>query len=287
MYIILGATGHIGSVLTRSLLEQKAPVTVVVRHPEKAAKWQQQGAQIAVADVLDTQGLNEIFKQGELLYLLNPPAPPHTDTATEEQRTVTSILQALYGSGIQKVVAQSTYCAQPGEGIGDLGVLFEMEQALEKTGIPHSIIRAAYYMSNWDHSLQAVRESGVLYSFFPPDFTLPMVAPEDIAKVAARLLLEPIDHTGLHCVEGPAHYSPADVAAAFAEALQRPVKAEAIPPDKWTATLEGAGFSPAAAASMAAMTSIVAEKRCEEVDSPERGATTLREYIQRLVRENV
>src|ERR1051325_6737007 len=109
MHIILGATGHIGSTLTRLLLEQKAPVTLVVRNAEKAVKWQQQGAQVAIADVLDTQRLHDIFETGERLYLLNPNAPPDTDTATEEQRRATSILQALQGSGIQKVVAQSTY----------------------------------------------------------------------------------------------------------------------------------------------------------------------------------
>lgn len=284
MHIILGASGHIGSVLTGLLLKQKVPVTVVTRHAEKAAKWQEQGAKVAVADVLDTQRLHDIFTTGERLYLLNPPAPPDTDTATEEQRRATSIVQALQGSGIQKVVAQSTYCAQPGEAIGDLGVLYEMEQALEKTGMPHSIIRAAYYMTNWDQSLETARDSGVVYSFFPPDFTLPMVAPDDIAKAAARLLLEPIDHTGLHNVEGPDHYSPANVAAAFADALQRPVKAVEIPPDKWTASLEETGFSPSAAASMVAMTTIVAAKRCEAPESPERGSTSLQDYISALVK---
>ncbi len=286
MHIILGATGHIGSTLTRLLLEQKAPVTLVVRNAEKAVKWQQQGAQVAIADVLDTQRLHDIFETGERLYLLNPNAPPDTDTATEEQRRATSILQALQGSGIQKVVAQSTYCAQPGEAIGDLGVLFEMEQALEKTGIPNSILRAAYYMSNWDQSLESARESGVVYSFYPDDYKLPMVAPKDIAKVAARLMLEPIDHTGLHNVEGPDQYSPADVAAAFADALQRPVKAVEIPPDKWMESLAAAGFSPAAAASMAAMTTISAARRCEVPEDPERGNTSLQEYIRGLVQDN-
>lgn len=286
MNIILGATGHIGSVLTRSLLEQKAPVTAVVRNAEKAAPLQQLGARIEVLDVLDTNKLHEVFRNGEKLFLLNPPAPPDKDTVMEEQRTLKSILQALEGSGVQKVVAESTYGAQPGEGIGDLGVLYEMEEGLAHMGVPHSIIRAGYYMSNWDFSLEQARDSGVVYSLLPVDFKLGMVAPADIAKVAARLMLEPVGNNGLHYVEGPEHYSPADVAAAFATELNRPVEAVAIAPEKWETTLQEMGFSPAAAASMAAMTAIVVEGRIELPAEPERGSTTLQEYIHRLVKGN-
>ena len=46
-----------------------------------------------------------------------------------------------------------------------------------------------------------------MHSLYPADFKLPMVAPADIAHVAARLLTEPLAQTGRHYVEGPAHYA--------------------------------------------------------------------------------
>lgn len=55
-----------------------------------------------------------------------------------------SILTALDGSGIGKVVAQSTYGAQPGADIGDLGVLHEMEEALAAASVPSTVVRGAY-----------------------------------------------------------------------------------------------------------------------------------------------
>jgi uncharacterized protein YbjT (DUF2867 family) len=103
--------------------------------------------------VYDIDQLRSIIQQGKRLFVLNPPAPIVTDTAQEERRSVQSILSALRGSGIEKIVAESVYAAQPGDRIGDLGVLYELEQGLLKTGIPTSIIRAAYYMSNWDMAL--------------------------------------------------------------------------------------------------------------------------------------
>jgi len=86
-----------------------------------------------------------------------------------------------------------------------------------------------------------------------------MVAPEDVAQLAARLLTAKSPQRGLHFVEGPARYTPADVAAAFAAALRRPVHVATTPPDAWCASLEQAGFSRAAARSMAAMSRTILE----------------------------
>jgi uncharacterized protein YbjT (DUF2867 family) len=160
----------------------------------------------------------------------------------EERKTVRSILAALADSGLEKVVAESTYGALPGDGIGDLGTLYELEQGLARQPIPVAIIRGAYYMSNWEMTLTAAGEAGRLDTLYPADFTLPMVAPEDIAAHAAQLLTGPVDRTGLHFVEGPARYTPSDVAAAFAKALKRPVGVSTTPPRRWRETLEKSGF---------------------------------------------
>jgi len=128
MHIILGATGHIGSALVQHLLLQDEPVLAVLHDPAKASAWQRQGAQTAVADVHNVKALRQVFQQGHRLFLLNPSAAPATDTATTERQSVASILQALEGSGLEKIVAESTYGAQPGQQLGDLGVLYELEQ---------------------------------------------------------------------------------------------------------------------------------------------------------------
>jgi uncharacterized protein YbjT (DUF2867 family) len=278
----MGATGHVGSAVTRKLLQHKESVTVIVRNEEKAQTWEEQGAEIAVADVLNINDLRQAFNKGDRLFLLNPPAAPNTDTVAEERRTIKAILEALDGSGIEKVVAQSTYGAQPGNDIGDLGTLYEMEQGLKKLDIPAVILRAAYYMSNWDMSLETAEKEGIVHTLYPTDFKIPMVAPEDIGQTAARLLKESAGITGVQYIEGPARYSPNDVAAAFEEALHKPVKAEEIPKDQWLPALAKIGFSPKAAVSMAAMTESVLVREYGP-SNPIKGRITLQEYIAQLV----
>jgi len=283
MHILLGATGHIGSVLAQHLLDRHEPVTLVLHSPDKAHEWQQRGAHTAVADVHDVDALRQVFQQGQRLFLLNPPALPSTDTAVEERKSVASIVAALHGSGLQKIVAESTYGAQPGDQLGDLGVLYELEQALAAQPIPVSVIRAAYYFSNWDEALTTARQEGKIHSLFPADFRFPMVAPADIAQLAAQLLTEPLDHTGRHYIEGPARYSATDVADAFAQALRRPVVVEAVPRPQWLAALQHLGFSAPAAASMAAMTGVTLDERYPQPAQPVRGTTTLPQYLNALV----
>ena len=284
MYIVLGANGHVGSAVANRLLSQGKPVTVVTHDATRGADWEGKGAQVAVADVRDVLGLREVLRGGERLFMLNPPAPPSTDAVAREMQTVLCIIEAIEGSGIRKVVAESTYGAQPGDNLGDLGVLYDMEQRL--AAIPQlsvSVIRAAYYMSNWDAALQQAREQGVVHAFFPPEFRLPMVAPHDLGLVAARLLAAPIEDSGLHYVEGPQRYGSADVAAAFARALDRPVQAVQTPAEQWIPSLMAAGFSQVAAQSMAAMTQTTLDQQYDLPEQPERGATSLQAYIDALV----
>lgn len=286
MHIILGGTGHVGSALSKALIENGEPVTIVTHDPSKAHDGHQRGREVAVADVHNTDALRRVFRHGTRLFLLNPPADPSTDTDTEERKSLASILAALSGSGLKKVVAESTYGAQPAERSGDLGILYEMEQALAAQSIPASIIRAAYYMSNWDASLETARKEGVVHTMFPADFNLPMVAPHDIGQLAARLMTEPVERTGLYYVEGPALYSPFDVAAAFAAALQKPVEAVVTPREQWTRAFKALGFSETAADSYAGMTAITLDRRYSLPDSPGRGTTSLQNYVNELVREN-
>ncbi|WP_346950296.1 NmrA family NAD(P)-binding protein [Dyella sp.] len=283
MHIILGGTGHVGSAAAKRLLEMGEPVTVVSHTGSQRYEWERRGARFEVADVFDTKALRDVFRTGKRAFLLNPPADPSTDTDAQEKRSAAAILDALDGSGLEQVVAESTMGAQPGERLGDLSVLYDFEKALRRQPVPVAVIRAAYYMSNWDASLEMAINEGHLASMYPADLAMPMVAPEDLGRAAARLLTAPRGESGIHYVEGPERYSPNDVAAAFAAAIGKPVAVKVIPRDQWEATYRKLGFSKAAAASYARMTAVSLDGDFERPASPERGTVTLQDYIDELV----
>ena len=64
-----------------------------------------------------------------------------------------------------------------------------MEQLLEEIGLPVTFLRPGWFMENalWD--VPAARDEGVLRSFLQPaDKTFPMVATQDVGRLAAALL---------------------------------------------------------------------------------------------------
>lgn len=279
MFIVLGATGHVGSAVAGTLLEAGERVTVVTRSAEKAARWRSEGAEAAVVDVRDADALRAVFRTGTRAFLVNPPADTAGDTDAAERATGASIARAVQGSGLEKIVAQSTYGAHDGGACGDLTTLHAFEDALLRTAIPTTVLRAAYYMSNWDGLVDAARE-GSLPTLFPADFTLPMVAQCDLGRVAARLLREPAERGGIHHVEGPERYTPQDAADAFAAALGRPVTLAVTPEDGWQDAFRDLGFSSAAAASYACMTAATVDGAHLFPAEPERGVVTLDAHIR-------
>lgn len=283
MFIVMGANGHVGSVVARTLLERGEPVTVVTHDPDHGARWRDTGARVAVADVRDPASLREAFALGRRAFLLNPPADVATDTDAVERASVANILAALEGAGLEKIVAQSTAGAQPGERIGDLSVLWELEEGLRSQPVPAAINRAPFYMSNWDTQLERVRETGKLSTMFPANLELPMAAPEDLGRIAADRLMSGTDEVGVRYVEGPDRYAATDVAAAFAKSLGRPVTVEVVPRADWRAAYRALGFSDAAAGSFSRMTAASLDQGFDRIVDPIRGTVSLDAYVHGLV----
>jgi uncharacterized protein YbjT (DUF2867 family) len=186
----------------------------------------------------------------------------------------------LKNSNVEKVVVESTLGAQPGYSIGDFGVLYELEQNVAELSYPYSIIRPAYYMSNWVEQLPTIKENGELISFFPVDLKFPMVAPPDIGELAAHLMM--VNNTSnIYSIHGPELYSARDVAEAFSKALGKKVIVKVIPKDQWKATYMSMGFSEQGAESYTKMTQISLSAFEKTTDTTDfiKGKITLQEYI--------
>lgn len=283
MFIVMGATGHVGSAVSQTLLDRGQPVTVVTRDSRHGQPWKAKGAEVAIADIDDVETLRAAFRRGRRAFLLNPPADIKGDTDAIELRTVANILAALEGSGLEKVVAESTAGAMPGKGIGDSSVLWALEQGLARQPIPAAINRVGFYLSNWDAQLESVRSGGKLQTMYPADFVLPMIAPQDAGKIAAERLMSPIDDVAMRYIEGPARYSSADVARAFADALGRSVDVETTTPEHFRDAYRQLGFSPAAAEAYSRMAEETLKSDFDYGERVIRGSSTLSRYIGDLL----
>ncbi len=137
-------------------------------------------------------------------------------------------------------------------------------------------------------ALDTTKNEGVVHTFFPIDLKIPMVSPDDIGELIAEVMLEPLDTEEIYHIEAQQHYSSVDVADAFSEALNKKVEAVEIKPEAWRPTLIEMGFSKVSADSFADMTQSVVDGRTtsESRSNLHKGKTTLREYIEKLVKQS-
>ncbi|KXV33197.1 NmrA family NAD(P)-binding protein [Gluconobacter thailandicus] len=280
MDVILGGTGHVGRAVVKTVLAAGHDVTVVSRRASSAS-----GGEFSTValDVTDTSALRALFQKARRVFVLNPPAAVSGNTDIEERRTVRSILKALQGIRLEKLVVQSTYGAQPGEHCGDLGVLYELEQGARRLDVTVCIVRAAYYMSNWAGLLESAKATGVMKTLLPSAQAFPMVAPEDVGHFAGQMLLSDEGQSGIYNIEGPKAYTPDEVAGVFSDLLGRSVQVESVSQDQWYATYLTNGFSAEAARSYAAMTGLFVHQRYELPVDPHRGPTDLETCLRRFL----
>ena len=233
MYIVSGATGHTGSVVAKTLLENGLLVRVIVRSEEKGAAFKDLGAEVAVADLHDADALTEALKGGTVLYLMNPPAYGAEDQFAEAEKVIKAFQTAIADSKLEKIVALSSFGSQLSSGTGNIFSTHLVEQAFGDSEIPVTFVRAGSFMENWNPVLDAAKTNGVLPSFFQPlDRKIPQVAAADIGRVAAEAMQEKT--TGKEIKELAGFWtSPNETAEAVGKVLGREVKAVAVPENQW------------------------------------------------------
>lgn len=284
MYVVLGPTGHTGSVVAETLLTQGQPVRVVVRTPEKGAAWKAKGAEVAVASYQDRAAMTKALAGARGAYLLSPPNYAASAWLEEQRRILDLVAQAVKESGVAHVVFLSSEGAQLPEGTGPILAERDAEARLGTVTKHVTFLRPAYFMENWEPVLGVAKEQGLLPTFIPPDLRIPMISTRDIGRIAAeRLMAGPRGRQVLE-LSGPESYSPEQVAAALSQLFKRPVTAQPAPLSDVVRTFKAFGFSDEAAALFEDLYRAFANGSIvyESPESVVRGVVTLSQALSKM-----
>jgi uncharacterized protein YbjT (DUF2867 family) len=242
MYAITGITGQVGGEVARALLSKGHSVRAVVRDPRKGAIWADSGCDVAVADMSDVAALTAAFSGARGVFVLLPPVFDPSPDFPETRATVAALRHALQDARPARVVCISTIGAQAKQE-NLLTQLSIMEQSLGDLSMPITFLRPAWFMENCSWDVADARDKAVISSFLQPlDKPVPMVAAADIGRVAAEWLQ--VNWAGRQVIEleGPTRVSPNEIAAAFAETIGHPVRAEAVPRQTWEQLFRSQGM---------------------------------------------
>jgi uncharacterized protein YbjT (DUF2867 family) len=242
MYAITGITGKVGGALAVALLEAGLPVRAVTRDAARASDWAARGCEIAVAAMEDADALAHAFTGAHAVFVLPPPDFDPEPGYPEARRVIAAVSEAIERVRPGRVVCLSTIGADAEEN-NLLTQRTLMEQALAKLPVPVAFLRAAWFLDNAAWDVPSAMNDGVIHSFLAPlDRPIAMVAAGDVGHMAAGLMRESWEGVRVVRLEGPSRVSPNDIAAAFATALGRPVRAEIVPRDQWDAIFRSEGM---------------------------------------------
>lgn len=189
MIAVMGAAGNVGSKVADLLLRQGQPVRVL-EHRRKLDRLGERGAEVVTGDLTDAGDLGVLLKDVEAALVMLPDVvtdPEFTATRSTMSRT---IVDALGGSGVRRVVALSTVAAGRSDAVGPAAGLRELEQrlaGLADTGV--LVLRSPFHMENLLAGLPLIQSQGINGSALDGELELPMIATRDVAGEAAAGLL--------------------------------------------------------------------------------------------------
>ena len=180
MHLITGSTGHIGRPLVQLLHREGHDVRALVRDPSRAGSLPD-GIDIAVGNLDDGDSVAEALRGVESVFLL------HVGAGTTQTEIM---IEAARSTGVRRIVLLSSVGARivPVAGLIPAS-LTAREELLRTSGLDVTYLRPTELMSNALAWASDIRERNRVVDATDPGVLVP-VDPDDIARVAARVLTE-------------------------------------------------------------------------------------------------
>ncbi len=282
-YVVSGATGHVGSVVTTGLLAQGKQVKAIARNRERAVRLREQGAELAAGSLDDREFLAGTLRGAAGFFAMLPPEYPPDDFLGGQRRMADSIAAAVKEAAVPRVVMLSSLGADLESGTGPIQGLHYFEGALGATGARLTAIRAAYFQENVAGAIGPARQVAKCPSFLPSEKAIPMVATRDIGRLAARLLLENPSRNEVVDLLGP-EYTPRQVCEKLAAAIGASLELVEVPPQERVGSLVQAGIPKSIAEVLAEMyDALEADRIAPRGDRTETGSTKIEEVLSVLL----
>ena len=198
--LVTGAGGNVGSALLPLLADRGLPVRALRRDAS-----------------LDPQmgGVRAVF-----LACGNVP---------QQVEFETSVIDAAARSGVRRIVKLSARGALRGSPVAFWDWHAAIEQHLADSGIPATVLRPSFLMTNLLAGADQVRHQGVLVAPVG-EARVAMIDPADVAAVAAVALTDDGDESSVLTLTGPESLSWHDVAERLSSVAGRPVGYVDVPP---------------------------------------------------------
>lgn len=239
--LITGAAGQLGQRVIHHLLETyKVPAANLIaasRDTAKLADLATKGVQTRKADFDDAASLEAAVKGVDRVLIISTDA-----LAVPGQRLKqhTTAVNAAVKAGVKHIAYTSM--PSPDKSLvtfapDHLGT----ENAVKASGLPYTIIRNAWYLDNYMHSMPHNLQGGSWYTA-SGDGKVPNISRDDCALGAAAALASGTTDSATYTLTGSQSLSADEIAATIASAVGKPLSAVKVSDEQLLHGLLGAGL---------------------------------------------
>lgn len=227
LVLVVGASGTVGSELSRLLQEQGYSVRATTSKPVK-----EDSSSLVHLNLATGEGITKAFESVDKAFFLSPPG------YADQHAMLSPLVQEAKRRGLKKVVLMTAMGANASEDTPFRRVEIE----LEKSGLAYNIIRPNWFMQNFNTFwVQGIREQKKI--LLPAGTAkVSFIDARDIAAVAAKLLTSDEFNNKDFDLTGPEAVDHAEVAEAISKVTGQKITYQETKPEELKAGLLAAGL---------------------------------------------
>ncbi len=263
MIVVTGATGKLGSLVVKALLE-RVPASEIVagaRSVEKAADLKALGVEVREADYARPETLAAAFAGAEKVLLISSNVLGEERVAQHK-----AAINAAVKAGVKLIAYTSVLGADTSKLIVAKDHL-ATEKAIAASGLKYVFLRNGWYLENYTENLGPALAHGAILGS-AKDGRFSAAARADYAAAAAVVLTEVAHANKVYELAGDSSFSLSELAAEVSEASSKTVVYKDLPEEAYAGALIGFGL-PAPIAEMLAQADICAVEGELESESRE------------------
>ena len=236
MILVTGAAGKTGQTIIQALLKRGAAVRAFVYRPDHQKIVEALGVQeVIVGDMGDAQHYGRAVRGVRALYHICSNMNP-------AEVEIGQVAMAAAGTAMVDHFVYHSVLHPQTEKMPHHWRKLQVEELLFESGLSFTILQPAAYMQNILASWETVVEQGRYQVPYPAETRLSLIDLNDVAAVAATVLIEPGHEGAIYELAGPDAPTQTEVAAILSRYLDRRVQVEQLSHDSWTARAKAAGL---------------------------------------------
>ncbi|PKO05344.1 MAG: nucleoside-diphosphate sugar epimerase [Chloroflexi bacterium HGW-Chloroflexi-3] len=237
MILVTGASGKTGKTITKALTAHGMDVRAIVRQKKQVDQLKQLGAkEVIVADLLDSEKMDEVFFGTTAIYHICPNMHP------QEEEIGQLMIQAAQKNHLKHFVYHSVLHPQV-EAMPHHWKKMRVEDQLFRIKIPFTILQPAAYMQNVLGYLDAMLKSGEYRIPYSTSSRSSMIDLDDLAEVVVKVLTEEGHENAIYELSSRGALSALDVATVVAGVTGKLILAGIMDRAEWEKDARKAGLS--------------------------------------------